>query len=157
MANCRLIDPGSGVQCTGRGAKSRDGFCHAHWQVDIDPEDTQTNEIIDTLLENPNIQRGVNKVNSLLDKFSNLIDRAAKGDIPFFNKAPPKAKVPPIAAARALLHFGATEPLTEALVKERRRNLARLAHPDVEGSSEEMIRINRATEILLASLVKPQQ
>lgn len=155
MANCRYIGPDN-TQCTGRGAKSRDGYCQPHWQVDIDPEDSQTNEIIDTLLENPNVQRGVQKVNSLLDKFSNLIDRAAKGDIPFFSKPPQKPKVAPTAAARALLHFGPTEPLTEALIKERRRALARLAHPDLAGSAEEMTRINKATQILLESLVKPQ-
>lgn len=152
MANCRYIDA-NGIQCTGRGAKNRDGFCRPHWQVDIDPEDSQSNEIIDTLLQNPNVQRGVNKVNSLLDKFSDLIDRATKGDIPFFTKPPaPASKVPPEARARALLHFGPNEPLTEEIIKERRRVLARLAHPDLAGSSEEMVRINKATEILLASL-----
>ena len=57
------------------------------------------------------------------------------------------------------MHFSATEPLTEAIIKDRRKHLARIAHPDTAGGSNDaMARINRATEILIASLTsKPHK
>lgn len=154
MASCSFLGPRGG-QCR-RPAATESLYCLAHI-IEEDEEASQANEFIDTLLENPNVKRGVSKINALLDKFSVIVDQAAKGELPIFKakKAPPPApKGSPLLAARAHLHFSADEPLTVEIIKARRKVLARLAHPDVtaNGSNEAMAKINKATEILLASL-----
>ena len=50
--------------------------------------------------------------------------------------------------------FGADTPLTVKLVKERRRKLAELYHPDHGGSDAAMRRINAAADALLATFKK---
>ena len=140
-----------GGSCKRKPAPESD-FCLLH-NVE-DEEDDVTNEFINTILANPHVQQGVNKVNNILDKFSVIVDQASKGELPAFKPKPPAApKTDPALAARALMHFSATEPLTEAIIKDRRKHLARIAHPDTAGgSTDAMARINRATEILIASL-----
>ncbi len=67
--------------------------------------------------------------------------------------APPPTKDPAIERdARRELGFGPSDPLTEDVIKERRRLLARRHHPDRGGSVKKMQEINDATDVLLASL-----
>jgi len=120
-----------------------------------DEEADVSNEFINNLLENPHVKAGVGKVNSILDKFSAIVDSAARGEFPTFKaKAQAVPVGSPVAAARALMHFSAAEPLTVEIIKARRKHLARIAHPDAtaNGSNDAMVRINRATSILLESL-----
>jgi len=67
---------------------------------------------------------------------------------------PPPGKDPAIEReARRVLGFGPADPLTEDLIKERRRQLARKHHPDKGGSVNRMQAINSATDALIAALV----
>jgi hypothetical protein len=68
---------------------------------------------------------------------------------------PGRAAPPPKPAApdpRLVLHFGPNDPITRAEIEKRRRELARLCHPDKGGSTEAMQRINQAADALLAQL-----
>src|SRR5262245_36008462 len=57
-----------------------------------------------------------------------------------------------IRMARHVMGFSHDEPLTEAAIKERKRQLAKRHHPDRGGSDEMMARVNDAADILLASM-----
>lgn len=54
--------------------------------------------------------------------------------------------------ARITLGFTPREPLTEAAIKGRQKELARKHHPDRGGSTAKMAAINDAADVLLASL-----
>lgn len=54
--------------------------------------------------------------------------------------------------ARSIMQFGPKEPLTRETITKRRRALAAVCHPDKGGSTEAMQNLNRAAEILLASV-----
>lgn len=63
-----------------------------------------------------------------------------------------EARLEAIRQARQALGFAAKEPLTEEVVKDRRKQLARKHHPDRGGSVQRMMTINNAADVLLASL-----
>ncbi len=70
---------------------------------------------------------------------------------------PPRPSSPPppdpSAAARVVLGFEPTEPLTKDKISDRKKALARVFHPDLAGGSEaHMKRINQAADVLLAKL-----
>ena len=70
---------------------------------------------------------------------------------------PPPPPSPPPASnpehdARVVLGFAPSAPLSAAAVKARRRELAALFHPDRQGSTEAMRRVNAAADMLLANL-----
>lgn len=55
--------------------------------------------------------------------------------------------------ARAVMGFGAKDPLTEEVIKKRQRELARKHHPDMPGGSTEMMtKINNSADLLIESL-----
>jgi len=56
------------------------------------------------------------------------------------------------ARARQTLGFGPQDPLTEALIKGRQRELAKKHHPDLGGSVSKMAAINDAADVLLSEL-----
>ncbi len=55
-------------------------------------------------------------------------------------------------AARQVLGFAASEPLTADLIKDRKKRLARRYHPDHGGSDAKMQGINAAADVLMESL-----
>lgn len=77
--------------------------------------------------------------------------------------APPPPKPPTAAeekraailAARVVMGFEPDEKITVELVKERKRALAGVFHPDRQhGSTKQMQRVNGAADVLLAALAK---
>ncbi len=75
------------------------------------------------------------------------------------NRRPPPrrqpAPPPPQPSApdpRLVLHFGPNDPVTKQEIEKRRRELARLCHPDRGGSTDAMQRINQAADALLAQV-----
>lgn len=68
--------------------------------------------------------------------------------------SPPRPPPPdPTIAARVVMGFEPTEPLTRELVTKRKQQLARVFHPDVSGGSDShMKRVNQAADVLLAKL-----
>lgn len=66
---------------------------------------------------------------------------------------PPKSNAAEIHAARRELGFGPSDQLTEELIKDRKRQLARKFHSDLRGGSDEkMKRVNAAADTLVESL-----
>ena len=58
-----------------------------------------------------------------------------------------------ILAARQVMGFAATEPLDENKIKDRKRQLAKRYHPDLQGgSAQKMALVNDAADVLLAAL-----
>lgn len=57
-----------------------------------------------------------------------------------------------IAAAKQVMGFAQSEPLTKEMVQQRHRKLVRKHHPDHGGSTERMMAINNARDVLLAEM-----
>lgn len=56
-------------------------------------------------------------------------------------------------AARQIMGFAASEPLTEDIIRKRRAQLAKRFHPDRPGgSTEKMAQVNDAADVLMAAL-----
>jgi hypothetical protein len=70
------------------------------------------------------------------------------------DSSPPRPPPPPAPVESPLdvLGFGPSVKLTRALVKERQRELAKLFHPDRQGSTKALQRINGAAQALLRDL-----
>ena len=66
--------------------------------------------------------------------------------------SPPPPAAMDATAARVILGFSPTRALTERAIKERKRALALVYHPDHDGSDESMQRLNAAADVLLAEL-----
>lgn len=65
---------------------------------------------------------------------------------------PPKPKAPELEDPRGILGFSAGEVLTAEKIKERKRSLARMLHPDKGGSPRLMQQVNAAADQLLRSV-----
>ncbi len=68
---------------------------------------------------------------------------------------PPRRPPPPdpTLRAREILGFEPTERITAEMVNDRKKKLARVFHPDMQGGSEaQMKRVNQAADVLLAKL-----
>lgn len=76
-------------------------------------------------------------------------------------QSPPRSPPAPAASdqsllARSILGFEATDKLTKELIEDRRRQLAKVFHPDRQGgSTKQMQRVNQAADVLLARLKPP--
>lgn len=57
-----------------------------------------------------------------------------------------------VRAARRIMGFAESEPLTEEKISQRKRQLAKKHHPDRGGSAETMTAVNRSADILIAAL-----
>ncbi len=150
---CYFVDTDGRCRRRGYGPAGGPVFCEEH--ADEEYEGLDTDQIIDTLLDNPQVQKGVGKVNSLLDKLAGVIDRVAAGDFPARKPAPQMPAVKqanPLMRARLILHFGPKDVLTKELISARRKQVARLAHPDLGGSPEAMREVNVAADLLLSAL-----
>lgn len=152
------------ILCTYRdndGRCRRTGYgqpplCEEH-AVDDDYEPIQDpRELVEAILENPAIKSGIGKANSILDKFSSILDNISNvtNRIP---KIEPKPQIDPKKMqelrARKVLGFSPSEPLTEDLLKSKKRDLAKKYHPDViGGDGSQMAVVNRAIDILSESI-----
>lgn len=116
-------------------------------------EDLEESGLVEDVIDHPKVQELVVKAQGVLDQFNDLIAKVAKGEIPIKPVEVAQAARPKI-SARQVLHFGEKEELTEEKVRKRRQELARMAHPDLNGDGAEMARINKAAELLLKSLKK---
>mgnify|MGYP001615100771 CR=1 FL=1 len=131
-------------------------LCSDHEEVEFESE-SEYAPIIETVLQNPRVYKIVSKAGGILDALAGLIDRATQkvteGPRPV-SEAPGGARRPvrsvPKDDPRTVLHFGPKDVLTEEIIKLRRRDLAKIAHPDKPGGSDEAMRkINAAADALL--------
>lgn len=74
---------------------------------------------------------------------------------PGYSPPPPdpreQAQREAVVRARATMGFAASERLTEDMIVDRRKRLARKHHPDLGGSVDKMAEINNAADVLLES------
>lgn len=129
-------------------------LCDVHYEDVYDEADdpSQFAEVVEEVMDHPQVRRVADHVVGLLDKLAGVVERVKRGDAAPQGRAPrPTAD---LAAARQLFHFGAQEPLTEELIRKRKHALAQMVHPDHGGSGDAMARINEAAKVLLQAVSK---
>jgi hypothetical protein len=114
---------------------------------EVDDSDDPIRAILDRLLETPQAQQMLGKIQFVLDRAGAAIDPKAR---PAPSPSVADGRPDPDQIARRVLHFGPAEQLNKARVTARRRELARFCHPDRGGSTEAMQAINKAADLLLA-------
>lgn len=116
--------------------------------------------ILERILERDEVQDIFQRAQGVVDKFAHVLDRVAAGDIPRgFRRqegiprgqraAPPGVQQGPAENPRSVLGFAPGAKLTADLIKTRKRDLAKLFHPDRGGSPDAMRRVNAAADVLL--------
>lgn len=116
------------------------------------------------LLTHPSIGDIVGRVNGLLDKATGFVQdvKDGKWQPPLGappNPGPNQSRQPPPKTssdafnnqmAREIMGFKADEKLDATKIKDRKRNLAKIYHPDIPGNDPTMMRrINAAADVLL--------
>jgi hypothetical protein len=141
--------PGAGNKRSRRGRRSR-------WFDDLIIEDEDPIQaLVDRALDSHKANAVFEKVKEFIDRAGNAIDPKGRPvRAPASPRAPASLKPNPHAVARAILHFGPREQLTKEIVTKRRRALATVCHPDKGGSSEAMVRLNQAADLLLSGIEK---
>ena len=136
---------------------------HEKHRAEISKQASQNyNELIDFVLDNPTVKKGVNKVNTLIDKLGSVIDmaksRVESGGMPvspqtqYQQSQEQKAKLAML-QARMIMQFDMDEVLTVEKVKQRYKALALIVHPDrPNGSMAAMQKLNAANDLLMKSL-----
>lgn len=122
---------------------------------DFEDEDLDVHEILEEALRHPKIGGLFSSVARTIDKFSRVIDQVAQytGPPPRPGSPGPRPKPTPQRIDPYLvLGLARDVPLTEQLIKERRRELARLFHSDKGGNDEAMKRVNVAADLLLQKI-----
>ena len=122
-------------------------------------DDDPVQAVVDRLLDTPQVTKVVDEVRDFLNRAAHAIEsppeprRApVRQRVPHRPPAAPRRPRSPIPTARTIMHFGADEPLTKEKISKRRRELAAICHPDKGGSTRAMAQLNRAAELLIASL-----
>jgi hypothetical protein len=121
-------------------------------------ENPHVRDVMSQLMETPKGQALLGQVVDIAGKFGEIMDKVAKGEIPSL----PQMKgataqvvqrvVHKGATPREVLHFGVDEPLTIEKIKERKKTLALMVHPDAGGATDAMARINDAAAKLLKDM-----
>lgn len=127
------------------------GLCAQHLAVvEDDDYENPAADAVDQILAHPTMQGLVAKVDAWFTKLTSNAGKAQPKGPPPPGPRPPQQR--PGEDPRTVLGFGATVALTIGMVKERRKKLAGLYHPDQGGSDEAMRRINAAADALLKEL-----
>jgi len=135
---------------------------HERYRDELDDEEDPIGHILGVLFQRPEVQRVLDQLNDVIDKAAVYIDQPERfrqlvDEEPFTRgrakKPPPRHKAPTPASAkedpRVVLGFAPTMKLTSEIIKTRKKELARLWHPDHGGSEEAMKRLNTAADVLL--------
>lgn len=136
-----------GLRCTARGT-GKPPLCRDHEELATNPID----DVFDRL-EDFSARAQDRAFKGLGTLIITLVDRQRQprpvpGQAGQAPRRPPEA--PPQENPRDVLGFGAEIKLTHKLIKERKRALAALCHPDKGGSTKAMQRIIDAANKLLA-------
>jgi hypothetical protein len=158
----------SGRPCTKTGI-GNPPLCRTHRvQAEGGIEEDFTDGIVDRVLDHPTARGAFDRIAGSFDRVAQAIDDLSMGRVPWRKAqegAPPprpdgQARRPPspppkpngLATAYTILGFKPGQKLTAEAVKDRRKELAKLFHPDRGGSTEAMQRVNVAAERILAAL-----
>lgn len=133
-----------------------------------DDDEGAVDEFVGAVFEHPRVSGVITKVSHTLDRLSSLIDQVSNGvprgaprsqprgqaqprrqaPPPPPPAPPPKVRIDPY----VVMGFARDKPLTEAMIKDRRRQLAKIFHTDHAGNDESMKRVNVAAELLLQKI-----
>ena len=143
---------------------------HARYRAEViaaleAEEDAPANPLIDAVLDHPRIQPLFDKAGSLIDRFASILAAAPFAASaaqpppqppPRHARRPAPPPPPPREDPRQVLLFDPDEVLTEQLIRERRKRLAAVIHPDGRGGAGDkaMARINAAADALFQALKK---
>ena len=116
--------------------------------------------LLNALLDQPIAKILIGKIDNTLNQVGAAAKRVSEGNYSdlqdLLNKAgKPKVQyqAPPVQEdPRVILGFGPEQKLTIQIVKDRKRKLAEMYHPDKGGSPEAMQRVNVAADVLIAAL-----
>ncbi len=130
------------------------------WYHDLlEDEEDPVQAVVDRVLDSPQAAQVVEGVRDFIDRAARAIEQPPheppRPRRPRARRIPPPRRAPrpnPLSLARTIMHFGATEPLTQQKISKRRRELAAITHPDKGGSTQAMAQLNRAAELLIQSL-----
>jgi len=166
--------PSTGRPCT-RAGSGNPPLCEKHLEEILAEDD---DDMLGELLDHPTVRGAFDRVTSRvvrsLDQIAPFIDRLTQGrpqsraqsrptaprprpgprPRPEAPRTPPRASTPRPEDPRTILGFAPGARLDAAMIKNRRRELAQIFHPDHGGSPEAMKRVNLAVEALLAGLKK---
>ena len=164
----------SGRPCTKAGI-GNPPLCRTHrvqaeGGIEEDLAEGFTDGIVDRVLDHPTARGAFDRIAGSFDRVAQVIDDLSMGRVPWRktqeevppprpqNGGPRRPPPPPsprlngLATAYTILGFAPGTKVTAEAVKERRKELAKLFHPDRGGSTEAMQRVNAAVERVLASL-----
>jgi hypothetical protein len=122
-------------------------------EEDFEDDEYDLSDVVDEALEHPRVRRVFDMLTETLDRAGQLIDKVSRGSIP--KHAPPAQ---PQAQKKLLnpylvLGFNPHQPLTEDMIKTRRRRLAEIYHPDKPGGDVEAMKmVTAAADMLLKKL-----
>ncbi len=133
---------------------------------DDDDYEDGVDDFVGAVFEHPRVTGVINKVSRTLDSLAGLIDQVGRRprggpaeehyDPPPHQRQQPPRQPPPRQTVRidpyVVLGLPRNVPLTEAMLKDRRRQLAKIFHTDHGGNDEAMKRVNAATELLLQKI-----
>lgn len=134
------------MRCS-RVGEGRPPLCRDHDEIATNPIDDVFDRLDDFTAQATN--RAIQGLGALIVQLADRPRRPRPAPGPAPGQAPPK---PAVEDPRDVLGFGPEVKLTKALIKERKRALAALCHPDKGGSTKALQRINAAAEKLLATV-----
>lgn len=113
--------------------------------------------LLDVVMQQPKTKVIFEKVDGVLEKANGLLAKVAVGDFSDLQDLLTKAGKQRVVYQpevkeenpRVVLGFKVTDKLTASMIKDRRRELAKILHPDKGGSDEAMQRMNVAADKLL--------
>jgi hypothetical protein len=161
-------------QCPKRGIGDPP-LCLEHYELlqeaeydedDPDAEPDLFQDLLDRFLGHPSIRSRIDRVVEAIGDPSRFHPNYQGPGQAYAAEAPPRPnrpqhppphpppRQPPLSLEdpRQILHFSPDQALTVDQVRKRQRQLARLAHPDLGGSKEAMLRINDAADRLISQL-----
>lgn len=147
----RCVHEENGKQCRRRG-EGDPPLCSTH----------EAQGLLGQILANDQIKAALNRLTGSLEQaatnrasalFARLDGFLASLGAPKAAPDAPPPKAEPEEDPRVVLGFAADARLTPAMVKERKRELAKLFHPDKHGSAAAMQRVNAAADLLLKNLI----
>lgn len=142
--------------CTKRGRGDPPVCLEHEEEIAAMEEEYPGNELLNEFMDNPRVREIFEKGSSVLDSIKDLVEKVKVGQMPHQNQPPPQRPRPNDKAlerqARMILHFDPNEQLTVDKIKQRRKDLAAMAHPDKGGSTEAMQRINASADLLLKTV-----
>jgi hypothetical protein len=146
----------NGKRCL-RSGEGKPALCDKHLAEVMAQEEIADNPIVTQLLSQPAVANLFDRLGSVLDRLGSSLESTVEKAAAKLHNPPPMGEAPATGPVRlnprVVLGFPPDMTLTEELIKKRKRELARIYHPDGgQGNTEAMSRLNWASDLLLKTL-----